>query len=267
MSHSSTTRADTVSRSRAEESWPVSSKVLVEAKALGLLGPSPLELHTRHSIGFAYALRRVWAEGDGPGGDEGARFPSDLESEEFQGDGIRILDLGSGGGVPGIVIAELWPSASITLLEGAERRGRLLQRWVDEAGWEQRVAVLPGRAEDLGRVESLRGAFDAVVARLFGAPSVTAECAAPFLKLGALLVVSDPPDDDPGPGVIPGESSETSDKEPSGSRWPPEGLATLGLERAAVIRSPFHFTVLRQTSRCPARYPRRTGVPAKRPIF
>ncbi len=214
-------------------------KLLAEARKLGLLGPAPLDLHHRHALGFADALRQVG----------GNRFATD-------GLATRILDLGSGGGVPGIVLAEVWPKASIELLDGSERRCRLLEQWLLEDGWSPRVSVLCGRAEDLGRDPSLRGAFDAVVARLFGRPAVTAECAAPFLKVGGWLVASDPPS----------QSLDTG-TDGRGSRWPPEGLALLGLEPDVVVAQPFHFTVLRQDRICPARYPRRTGVPAKRPLF
>jgi 16S rRNA (guanine527-N7)-methyltransferase len=50
-------------------------------------------------------------------------------------------------------------------------------------------------------------------------------------------------------------------------RWPAERLKELGLEPHLTITDPFHFTVLRQREICPDRYPRRTGIPAKRPLF
>ncbi len=234
---------------------PPAFEFLEEAKKLGLLGPASLDLHRRHSLAFAEALIQAI------GRDEEAWR---IATGSAGGHGLRILDLGSGGGVPGLILAELWPDASIGLLEGSDRRCRLLERWVAEAGWTTRVSVLCGRAEELGRDDSSRGTFDAVVARLFGRPAVTAECAAPFLRVGGLLVVSDPPTGQPEEeGVVPDRVSEGS----SDSRWPPHGLAQLGLQKAEVITTPFHFTVLRQVDLCPLRYPRRTGIPAKRPLF
>ena len=94
----------------------------------------------------------------------------------------------------------------------------------------------------------MRAAFDLVVARSFGPPAVVAECAAPFLRVGGRLAVSEPPT---------GED-----------RWPPAPLAELGLE--ATERRDVggaHVQLLRQTAPCPDRYPRRTGVPTKRPLF
>lgn len=242
---------------------PSAFEFLQESKELGLLGPAPLDLHRRHALGFAQALAQV---GWGGPTTEGFAPGTNTNGEEH-----RILDLGSGGGVPGLVLAEIWPTVAVDLLEASERRCRLLEHWVSEAGWSPRISVLCGRAEDLGRVESLRGSFDAVVARLFGRPAVTAECGAPFLKVGGFLVVSDPPEDasgsDSGEGPSDGVRDPSGGAGNSGSRWPAEALALLGLDRALVITEPFHFTVLGQVRSCPDRFPRRTGVPAKRPLF
>jgi 16S rRNA (guanine527-N7)-methyltransferase len=90
------------------------------------------------------------------------------------------------------------------------------------------------------------------VARSFGAPPVTAECAAPFLQLGGVLIVSEPP-------VASGDSDEL--------RWPEEGLAVVGLEPESLWRDSFGYRVLRQSQNCPDRFPRRVGVAAKRPIY
>jgi 16S rRNA (guanine527-N7)-methyltransferase len=88
-----------------------------------------------------------------------------------------------------------------------------------------------------------------VVARAFGSPAATSECASPLLMVGSRLVVSEPP-------------------EAAGKRWPADGLAAFGLspERAAVSGGA-HFQVLRQVEVCPDRFPRRNGLPRKRPLF
>jgi 16S rRNA (guanine527-N7)-methyltransferase len=206
---------------------------LRDARRLGLLGPGPLATHRAHSIGYARVLQR-------------ASFPQS---------GSRLLDLGSGGGVPGLVLAYLWPSISVTLLDSSERRCSFLESWTLKLGWSDRVTVECGRAEELGRGE-LRGSFNAVVARSFGRPAVAAECGSPFLGVGGLLVVSDPPG-------LPGSENVGSPDD----RWPRAPLGLLGLEHLGEIASPFHFTILCQRMPCPHQYPRRTGVPGKRPLF
>ena len=170
----------------------------------------------------------------------------------------RALDLGSGGGLPGLVLASdamagLMPDRvgimSWTLLDSRARSTGFLEAAVVDLGLTPLVTVRQGRAETLARSE-LRGAFDLVCARGFGAPAVTAECAAGFLRRGGLLVVSDPPD-----------------AEAAGERWPSEGLAELGLEKVTAPTGAFRFRLLLMREDCPDRFPRRTGVPQKRPLF
>jgi 16S rRNA (guanine527-N7)-methyltransferase len=187
---------------------------LEEARALGFLGPGPVAFHVEHARAYLPALADV----------AGA-----------------VLDLGAGGGVPGLVLAVERPDLAFTLLDAMAKRTAFLERAVARLGLPN-VTVRTGRAEAVGE---LRASFDAVVARSFGSPAVTAECAAPLLKVGGRLVVSEPPD--------------------GGDRW--TGAAELGLSEPTVLPGPPRLVVLAQRSRCPARYPRRTGIPAKRPLW
>jgi 16S rRNA (guanine527-N7)-methyltransferase len=160
----------------------------------------------------------------------------------------RALDLGSGGGLPGLVLGVLaWPTTPMLLVDAQERRAVALQAATVRMACEDRIEVRHGRAEDLARLEPLRQAFDTVVARSFGPPAVTAECATGFLSPGGRLVVSEPPY---GRG-----------------RWPEDGLAMLGLRLDVVIAGPPSFAVLVQQDPCAERFPRRVGVPARRPLW
>jgi 16S rRNA (guanine527-N7)-methyltransferase len=145
------------------------------------------------------------------------------------------------------------------LLDGNFRKAVALRKAVDACGWANRVRVVHSRAEVAARSD-LRNAFDLVVARLFGPPPVTAECAAPFLRRGGLLVVSEPPVD-MAPGSDAGACASNAD------RWLPEGLAVVGLEAVAGWRRRFGYQVLQQVLPCPTRFPRRVGVAMKRPIY
>jgi 16S rRNA (guanine527-N7)-methyltransferase len=219
-------------------------EVLEQARALDLLGTMDLESQIAHSLGFARAFEEA-----GP-----ARHPRVTE-----GPPGRWMDLGSGGGLPGLVVANYWPRSRAVLLDSSERRTAFLAEAVRALHWEDRVEVVRARAEDAGRDPELRGGFEAVWARSFGSPPVTAECAAPFLRPGGLLVVSEPPP--AGPGSTP----EATDR--SVARWPSADLAELGLAPLVAVRGRFGYQVLEQVEACPERFPRRAGVAAKRPLY
>jgi 16S rRNA (guanine527-N7)-methyltransferase len=202
------------------------ASVVREAQRRGFVGDAPAGDAVEHARGFAAGV--------------------DVPPQRF-------LDLGSGGGLPGLVLLELWPAASVVLVDANQKRCAFLRDAVDALGLGGRVEVLEGRAEALGRRSGLRGGFDVVTARGFGRPGVTAECAAPFLRPGGLLVVSEPPVDPDAPAAA--------------ERWPAEGLAVCGLGPERTWATRFHYRSLRQLVPCPERYPRRVGIPAKRPLF
>jgi 16S rRNA (guanine527-N7)-methyltransferase len=202
--------------------------VLENARRLGFLGPGPVEAHLDHAAGYATAL-----EGDAGG----AWAPA------------RAADLGSGAGLPGLPLALRFPNTQWTLVEASVRRAAFLRAAVRELALESRVAVVEERAEVIGRAPEYRGSFDLVVARSFGPPAVVAECAAPLLRIGGRAVVSEPPGGEP-------------------ERWPADGLLRLGMAPGAGVQAGgAAYQVLRQDEPCPDRWPRRVGVPAKRPLF
>lgn len=163
-------------------------RALAEARALGFLGPGPLEAHEESAAAFIEAV-------------------GDLSD--------AALDLGSGGGVPGLLLAAHYCDVDWVLLDQSRRRTSFLAHQVAVLGWSARVAVHRAAAEDAAHAPALRGAFAAVVARSFGPPAVTAECAVAFLRLGGRLAVAEPP-----------EGREQV-------RWPGPALAALGLRPIA----------------------------------
>jgi len=207
--------------------------VLEESRRLGFLGPGPVIDHVGHAERVLGVLDSLALDAVGNAG---------------PGNAPRCVDLGSGGGVPGLVLAARRPAWRWLLLDAQQRRTDFLADAVRRLGLGERVEVLRARAEVAGRDTRLRGAHDLVVARSFGAPAVTAECAAPLLALGGSLAVSEPPD---------GESTDV--------RWPADGLTRLGLARTGRPRD--GWVVLRQEDVLDDRYPRTDGRPAKRPLW
>lgn len=203
-------------------------RVLARARELGLLGDGPLSVHLDNAALFSEAL------------------PTPPSGR------LRLLDLGSGGGVPGLVLAARRADLSVTLLDSQRRRCEFLRWGVEALDLGQRATVAEGRAEDLARETRLRGRFDVVTARSFGPPAATAECSAAFLAgTRSCLVVSEPP----GPM--------------DASRWPTDGLAGLGLVRGRRIEASGvgSVQVLEVLHPVDGSVPRRSGLPAKRPLF
>jgi 16S rRNA (guanine527-N7)-methyltransferase len=149
--------------------------------------------------------------------------------------------------VPGLPLALAWPDSEWVLLDGSTARAAFLSEAVSTLGLDGRIEVDAVRAEEAGHGPN-RGSFDLVVARSFGPPTVTAECAAPFLRVGGRLLVAEPPGGEPG-------------------RWPADGLRLLGMATGDRGSMPTAYQLIVQVQECPAQYPRRTGVPAKRPLF
>ena len=198
--------------------------LLIEAQARGFLGPAPVSGHLEHARDLSTALG------------------------SFDG---RFLDLGSGAGVPGLVLATLVPTAVGVLLDAQRKRCDFLQDAIASLGLDGRCSVVCGRAEELARDPGLRETFDLVVARAFGAPATTAECAVGFLSPGGKLAVSEPPGDTAVPG-----------------RWPETGLRELGLSAPQMLRcGAAGVAIMELGGPTSDRWPRRTGIPAKRPLW
>ena len=158
------------------------------------------------------------------------------------------LDLGSGGGIPGLVVGCERPESRGTLLDAGHRRCEFLREAIAAIPlpW---VSVIEGRGEVLAR--SWDTPVDVVIARSFNPPAVTAEIAARFLKLGGTLVVSEPP------------------AAPVTARWPSDGLGALGMRLLEIDNSDHdvHLAVIEKVAETPEKFPRRDGKPAKSPLW
>lgn len=162
-----------------------------------------------------------------------------------------IVDVGSGGGVPGLILAVLRPNSRGTLIEAAEGRCAFLTWAVGELGLGDRWEVRCDRAEDAAHTEALRERFDGAVARGFGPPAVSAECLSGFVRVGGWCSVSEPPG---GPAR-------------AGERWPESGCARLGLRVVAVTERPVGTVVLKKVGVLDRRFPRRSAALRKRPLW
>jgi 16S rRNA (guanine527-N7)-methyltransferase len=164
---------------------------------------------------------------------------------------LRIADLGSGAGWPGLALAAALPDAQVSLVESATRHCRYLERVVADAGFGN-VDVVHARAEDW---PSGIGAHDLVTARALAALPVICEYAAPLLEDGGTLVAWK--------GAVPAE--EDADAVAAANE--------LGLERVeARTVTPYAgardltLQIFRKVAPTPSRFPRRPGIATKRPL-
>jgi 16S rRNA (guanine527-N7)-methyltransferase len=164
----------------------------------------------------------------------------------------RVIDIGTGGGVPGLVLAVVRPDLDFTLTDSASKKTKWVEEMVRTLGLEN-VMVVTRRLELLGREEGFRESFEVVTAKALAALNVLSEFAVPLLKVGGRLVAYK------GPALV---------EEISEARY---ALQELG---ARVHRCHGFQVGAKQTTVCEIekvrptaeKYPRRDGVPQKKPL-
>ena len=148
-----------------EPDWAALDAAWMPARRAGVLGSASTPTLIAHAAGYLPAACRVF--------------------DEFTG-----IDLGTGAGVPGVVLAALRPNSRWVLVDGNERRCEMAQRAVRALDLSDRVAVLHSRVEEVAHASEHRASYDLVVARAFGPPAELAECALPLVAARGRLVTS-----------------------------------------------------------------------------
>ena len=166
----------------------------------------------------------------------------------------RVLDVGSGAGFPGIPIKILFPDISLVLLESTAKKTVFLRHLKEKLGLED-VKIVTGRAEEVAHMAQYREKFDIVLARAVAPLSTLVELTLPYCTIGGCFIA-------PKKGAIDNEISQAA-----------TAISTLGGNLRAVKKLEMeefsderYLIIIDKVSPTPTQYPRRPGMPAKRPI-
>ncbi len=168
--------------------------------------------------------------------------------------GTVALDVGSGGGFPGLPLAIAFPTWRVTLLEATAKKVRFLETVIAELGLLNAHAVT-ARAEEYAHQPGQRGRYDVVTARAVASLPTLLEYTAPFTHVGGRIVL--PKKGDLSAEMAAGEKAAHV----LGARLlPPVQVDIPPLDDGRVI------VVARQQHPCPPQYPRAQGAPTKKPL-
>src|SRR5438132_1633394 len=170
---------------------------------------------------------------------------------EHLADGHRLVDVGSGGGLPGLPLKIAQPSLAVTLIEADQAKAAFLVQACARLHLEG-VEVLARRAEEVGQDERYRETFDVAVARAVAPMPVLVELCLPLVRIGGRLL------------------AQKTDKEEAASARSVIEVLGGSLEEIVVATSALRtwgtVVVIAKIRSTPAEYPRRPGIPSRKPL-
>jgi 16S rRNA (guanine527-N7)-methyltransferase len=179
---------------------------------------------------------------------------SDVDTRDPNIPGMRVIDVGSGAGFPGIPLKIIYPDIYLTLVEATQKKAEFLQHIVGVLHLSN-VNIVCSRAEEVGQDKEHREQYDLALARAVAGLNILAEYCLPLLRVGGRWIAQK------GDG-IENEISEMS-----------KALHVLGgkfVERKHYalnqVSGTRHLVIVDKIAHTPSNYPRRVGVPTKRPL-
>ncbi len=166
--------------------------------------------------------------------------------------GARCIDVGTGAGFPGMVLAILRPDLSMTLMDSLQKRVSFLQQVVS-ALHLQNVQCVHQRAEQAGHDSAYRERYDYAFSRAVASLPVLAEYSLPFIRIGGQMIAYKGPQ-----GLSECSQARTA-------------LRTLGGQYEQALNSQVpgrdHSLIfIKKIRPCPQKYPRKAGIPSKQPL-
>jgi 16S rRNA (guanine527-N7)-methyltransferase len=171
-----------------------------------------------------------------------------------RGASLEIIDVGSGAGFPGVPLKIAMPVLRLVLLEATGKKTEFLRSLIERLGLSD-VTIINARAEEVGQDPGHREQYDLALARALAGMPALAELTLPLVRVGGLVIAQK--------GEDPGAEVEAAHK----------AIATLGGQVQEItpvlvpgLEGARHLVVLKKVSSTPAKYPRRPGMPTKRPL-
>lgn len=167
---------------------------------------------------------------------------------------LRVIDVGTGAGFPGLVLKIAFPALQLTLVESVGKKVKFCQHITALLGLEQ-VTIVQDRAEALGQQRIHREQYDLAVARAVASMPVLAEYLLPLVRVGGRML------------AMKGESgpAEAHAAEKAFKLLGGELRQLLPVQLPGVAEDRF-LVVVNKTAATPPGYPRRVGLPSQRPI-
>lgn len=167
---------------------------------------------------------------------------------------MRIIDVGTGAGFPGLILKMIWPTSQVTLVESVHKKADFCQHIVDQLNLQQ-VTIVPERAETVGQDPAHRQAYDLAAARAVARMPILMEYLLPLVHRNGIAL------------AMKGESApaETQAAEKAIHLMGGKLEKLIKVELPSVVEERF-IVVVNKVARTPEEYPRRVGVPTKSPI-
>jgi 16S rRNA (guanine527-N7)-methyltransferase len=167
---------------------------------------------------------------------------------------INIIDIGTGAGFPGMPIKIICPSIRLSLLEARKKKTTFLENVTEEMNFQQ-VKILNGRAETFGKGADHRERYDIAISRAVASLNVLSEYCIPLVRMGGLFIAQK-------------GRSYKQETEKSLKAVQLLGGELIGIEKVITpfINQERYLLVIKKIKYTPSKYPRKEGLPQKRPL-